>query len=193
MIYQAPWTLTVYDAIGQIWGEKTKEEQASCWAVERRPHLGRCAQQSCTAAVALFFPSAIKLNPQTVLSCPAGTDQKIYISDRFIFTHFQWVGSLLSWAEIWFRRYHLICNTAHFVHLNDEWLIYRLVNKEAAISHALFMTVSMNQLYVVCHISQSRAKSLSGRQRCEAILSTPPILWVSWHLSIKNMGLCPFH
>ena len=66
-------------------GEKMEEEQESCRAVERRPHVGQWAQQSCTGAVTLFS-SAIKPNPQTVLSCPAGTDQK-YIYQIDLFSH----------------------------------------------------------------------------------------------------------
>ena len=83
-------TLTVYDSVGQIWGgtdlrgkrQRKNRRAAGQWRGDLTS--GQCAWQSCSGAVTLFFPSAIKLNPQTVLSCPAGADQKsIYQIDLF--------------------------------------------------------------------------------------------------------------
>lgn len=96
----------------------------------------------------------------------------IYTSGGFIFTHFQWVDNLLFLTEIWLERHHLICNTAYLAHLNDKWLIYRLVNKQTAITCAMFSIVNMNQFYTTHHISSSREKRPSGRQRWESILTT---------------------
>ena len=78
-------TLTVYDPVGQIWGGKDGGRTGELPGSGEQTSRGAASSAVLHRAVTLFS-SAIKPNPQTVLSCPGGTDQK-YIYQIDLFSH----------------------------------------------------------------------------------------------------------
>lgn len=114
------------------------------FAVGRRWNLwAPCSENLPPWAVSLCFSSAIKFLPRHFYHVLL-EQIKPDISGGFISIYFQWVDSLFL-TEIWLGWFPHGYNAAHFVHVNDKWLIRRLVNKET--------DINVNHLYVMCQTS----------------------------------------